>query len=371
MSTPLPSTRLTGIDALRGLAAISVVFYHYTTRYQQKFGFAEPPGIEFPFGHLGVNLFFVISGFVIFMTLERIRRPEDFVVSRFSRLFPTFWAAVLLTACVEALSQALGSGLSLPHIAANLLMVHEFLGFPSVDGVYWTLQVELFFYLWMFTLWLIGGLQRPYPWLGLWLLLSLAQGGVAGWSLPIPYRLAQLWLLPQIPFFVLGMAVYLQQSRGAAERFGPFALGIAALTVIYLSQGSELLAWAISFLVLLQLALRINARAERLARPVLWLGAVSYPLYLLHQNIGYTVIHFSQQWGANALIAGLLALLVALLLAGGVHRLVELPAMDAIRRAYKAKPLALPLNRWHWLGLALGLAIGLLGLSFALPRLFA
>jgi len=93
MSTPLPSTRLTGIDALRGLAAISVVFYHYTTRYQQKFGFAEPPGIEFPFGHLGVNLFFVISGFVIFMTLEDETGIANIVV--WPKLFEQYRREVL------------------------------------------------------------------------------------------------------------------------------------------------------------------------------------------------------------------------------------------------------------------------------------
>ena len=369
MSTPTPSPRLTGIDALRGLAAISVVFYHYTTRYQQKYGFNEPPSVEFPFGHLGVNVFFVISGFVIFMTLERIRRPEDFVVSRFSRLFPTFWAAVLLTAAVEALTQVLGSGLTPLQIVANLLMVHEFLSFPSVDGVYWTLQIELFFYLWMFSLWLIGGLRRPYPWITLWLLLSLATSGVAGWSLPVPYRVAQLGLLPHIPFFVLGMAVYLQHSRGAAERLRPLALGSLALAVIGLTQGATLLAWAACFVALLLLALRINARVERLARPVIWLGAISYPLYLLHQNIGYTVIHFAQVWGINAPGAGIAALAVALLLAGAVHTLVELPAMEAIRRTHKSAALALPLAKWQWLALALCLAFGLLGLSFALPRL--
>ena len=96
MSNP-KSDRLVEIDALRGVAALAVVLFHYTTRFTELFKPGTLPTISFPGGHYGVNLFFIISGFVIFMTLEKTARPLDFVVSRFSRLFPAYWAAIFLT----------------------------------------------------------------------------------------------------------------------------------------------------------------------------------------------------------------------------------------------------------------------------------
>lgn len=83
--------RLVEVDALRGVAALAVVLFHYTTRFTDLFQPGVPPAVSFPGGHYGVNLFFIISGFVIFMTLEKTARPLDFVVSRFSRLFPAYW----------------------------------------------------------------------------------------------------------------------------------------------------------------------------------------------------------------------------------------------------------------------------------------
>jgi peptidoglycan/LPS O-acetylase OafA/YrhL len=90
------TSRLVEIDALRGVAALAVVLFHYTTHFTKLFGASPPPTISFSMGHYGVNLFFIISGFVIFMTLEKTLRPMDFVVSRFSRLFPTYWVAIVL-----------------------------------------------------------------------------------------------------------------------------------------------------------------------------------------------------------------------------------------------------------------------------------
>jgi len=72
------------------LAAMAVVFFHFTTRFGELFKGDPSPSISFPTGYYGVNLFFIISGFVIFMTLERTKKPMDFVVSRFSRLFPAY-----------------------------------------------------------------------------------------------------------------------------------------------------------------------------------------------------------------------------------------------------------------------------------------
>ena len=82
------SQRLVEIDALRGIAALSVVLFHYTTQFKKLYSPGGWTDFEFTHGHLGVNLFFIISGFVIFMTLERTKVPMDFVVSRFNLSSP-------------------------------------------------------------------------------------------------------------------------------------------------------------------------------------------------------------------------------------------------------------------------------------------
>src|SRR2546423_3808210 len=91
--------RLAELDALRGVPVLMVLAYHYTTRFGELFPLAAAPA-SFPFGAYGVELFFVISGFVIFMTLDRSERPADFLPARFSRLYPAYWAAVLTTTSV-------------------------------------------------------------------------------------------------------------------------------------------------------------------------------------------------------------------------------------------------------------------------------
>ena len=74
------AARVVELDALRGLAALAVVAFHYTTLYGELYGHSGPPPLSFGFGNYGVHLFFLISGFVIFMTLERTRSAMDFVV---------------------------------------------------------------------------------------------------------------------------------------------------------------------------------------------------------------------------------------------------------------------------------------------------
>src|SRR5689334_21950406 len=91
------SERLLELDVLRGLAAFGVLCYHYTTHHTLLFSPTIKPLFNFPYGVYGVELFFMISGFVIFMTLENTKRPLDFIVSRFSRLYPCYWASVILT----------------------------------------------------------------------------------------------------------------------------------------------------------------------------------------------------------------------------------------------------------------------------------
>ena len=76
------------------------MLFHFTTRFTELYPASGASVLAVPYGYFGVNLFFIISGFVIFMTLQRTERPMDFVVSRFSRLFPSYWAAIILTFAV-------------------------------------------------------------------------------------------------------------------------------------------------------------------------------------------------------------------------------------------------------------------------------
>src|SRR6218665_1067637 len=152
MTRDASPSRLLEIDALRGIAAMAVVLFHYTTRLRELYPTTPETLFSVPWGHHGVNLFFILSGFVIFMTLERASRPMDFVVSRFSRLYPAYWFSVALTFAVVAWLGLEGKSVSPGAAIGNLLMFHSLFHIPHVDGVYWTLEVELLFYCRMFPL---------------------------------------------------------------------------------------------------------------------------------------------------------------------------------------------------------------------------
>jgi peptidoglycan/LPS O-acetylase OafA/YrhL len=85
-------TRFRELDALRGFAAVGVVIFHYFALASRYWMFP----FEFEIGNYGFQLFFVVSGFVIFWTLSRSSNLIDFTVSRFSRLYPTYWCALTL-----------------------------------------------------------------------------------------------------------------------------------------------------------------------------------------------------------------------------------------------------------------------------------
>ena len=114
--------RLVELDVLRGLAALAVMLYHYTARFTQRYPNFPPAAAKLPCGFFGVE-FFCISGFVIFMTLDRTRRPMDFVVSRVARLWPACLAAMTVTFCAVHLIGLPGREVSALHALANVTML--------------------------------------------------------------------------------------------------------------------------------------------------------------------------------------------------------------------------------------------------------
>jgi peptidoglycan/LPS O-acetylase OafA/YrhL len=326
--------RVGELDVLRGLAAGAVVLYHYTVRYGALYGYPVPPLVHVPTGFYGVEVFFCISGFVIFMTLDRTRRPMDFIVSRVSRLWPAYIAAIAITFVVVHAFGLAGRETSVAQALVNLTMLHELLHVPDVDAVYWSLQVELIFYCWMFLAYLTGTLRHIRAILCVALLpplVYLIWRRIFGHD--PSYLAGTLLLVAYIPYFSIGIAAYnLWAGKGAPYK--DLLLMLAAIAVVTLCGRVE-----DGVVALLAAALFCLIAARRLRglaiAPLVFLGTVSYPLYLLHQNIGYVVIRESLRRGMSTNFAILTAIAVSLGLAAVLAWSVEKPARVWLRDLYK------------------------------------
>lgn len=335
VSTSVQTRRLVELDALRGIAAILVMLFHYTTRYEQLYGHEVAPSVSLPWGHYGVNLFFMVSGFVIFMTLHRVKRPLDFIVSRFSRLFPAFWAAIavtfLLTHAFELPDKSVSAGIA----AMNLFMIHGLFKIPHVDGVYWTLEVEIIFYGMALLLYLVGRLNSVHAALLALLVLRLTYFLAEKFAgIELSWTMSHILILPYIAWFVCGIMIYrLVTFPKESPRKDVLVLvaAIAQLTIV-----ENIIIGLLAACLSLTLLAAAKGRLSVLANPILaWLGAISYTLYLLHENIGWGIIMHLERAGLSANLSISLAIGVALSLASGLTWLVERPGMNWLRGFYR------------------------------------
>jgi peptidoglycan/LPS O-acetylase OafA/YrhL len=330
------------LDGLRFLAAMLVVSYHYMGL---PYGWGHVTRKTFPtlslpasYGWLGVELFFLISGFVICMSAWG-RSLGDFFVSRVVRLYPAYWFAVLATTGVLALWSRWDRPLPLRDVLTNLTMLQAPLGVTRVDGVYWTLWNEMTFYL-LFAVVVWKGLtyRRTVLFCVLWTIASFLVGGGSD---PVLNNIVD----PQYSsFFIGGIAFYLM------HRFGQDLLlwGIVAVNFLVGQEkmtadfqhaqqlvGRTLPGWPVT-VALAVFYLLIAGIALGWFPAVRWswltvAGAVTYPLYLLHEEIGWTVFHhFVHRANPLALVIGTAAAMVVI--AWLVHRLVERPASRALRK---------------------------------------
>ena len=336
VASSLHRTRLTELDALRGIGALCVLVFHYSTRFHEIFPQASHVPFSFPGGNYRVLLFFAISGFSIFFTLDRIGSVADFVVNRFARLYPAYLVAMVLTLSIEYLAHATRLLIGPEAILANFTMLQGFAFIPEVDGAYWTLTVEIAFYVCMVAIWQFARLKRLEPVLAGWLAIRLLY---FAWP-DMPERIIMLLVLRYLPFFVIGMLSYRVWAgkRRWLDQL-PY-LALALLSVVLLES------WDIVLVACLLIVIFVGLIAGRLrflaVRPLIWLGGISYSFYLIHQHVGFVIMLEIAKAGYNPWIGFFAAFAVALLLGTAINRVVERPAGEAIlgwwkrRRARKA-----------------------------------
>ena len=332
-----PHARFEGLDILRGLAAIYVVLSHYTTYSLTIFG-EVPFHVPRESGNYAVWLFFMISGFVIYFTIERSRTWQDFAVSRLTRLYPVYWITLTIVVIAEVLvfkSDPMWWG----GYIVNMSMFQEFLGVDNHDVVYWSLTVELAFYVIVALLFKTGLLRHIGAVALIWLAICWI-GALSGKYLDEPIRifLNRYLIYPFVPFFLLGIMLYLVRTRGASRQ--RTAIVVAALATIWLIHG--LVGFTISLSLFAGTAFAISGRGHYIASPVLlWLGAISYSLYLIHRNLGYLALSELHKHGLPAGMALLITISVALALASFLTYFVERPVCAYLRTVYrKSKEIA-------------------------------
>lgn len=320
------SKRFYILDPLRLLAAFAVLIYHYSIYFDPSDKLLNSVS---RYGYLGVDFFFLLSGFVIMASAQN-RGAFEFAFARALRIYPAFIACLLLTALVTYCVS--GVTLSMGHVAANATILNDYLRIPNVDGVYWTLQAEIKFYACVFILLLTGIFSYHQFWILTWLGLAIIyyfyrQPFFMGWFINPSYSF----------YFIAGVSAYLL-SKSSRVWNVQFCFWVSTLFCVlvagnqaknFLSNPSFIdiltirIVVAIFCVFFFMLALGFM-NIKRVPHWWIYLGAVSYPLYLLHNRAGKAIIDkFEGESHNYPLIAGVSLILVVVALL--VHQFVEIP----------------------------------------------
>ena len=325
------------LDVLRGLCALGVLLFHYTTFYKIYFLPKENPLFYMPWVPYRVQLFAMLSGFVILMIIEKTISPLDFVVARFSRLYPCYFAAVIFISLLMIVFPLPNKEIiTWPRFLGNLTMLQAWLGYWGVDRSFWFLTPEISFY---FVVTLIFKFKKlnyieAIGFLGLVFVVFNARYASLG-PLEIPAVVLLSRVLSFWHYFFAGILFYNLKSKGEAwYRHAGLALCFIVQNLIS-DDVYTILSFACCLLIFY---LFIYGKLSWIIRkPLLFLGTISYSLFLIHQNMGCIVIFYLLKIGANAWLLLIIPTIVAIVVATLMTYLIEKPAMKYIRDKYKAR----------------------------------
>lgn len=343
------SKRLYHIDLLRFIAALYVVVHHYGFRgyIKDNLSIIRYPEIEdiAKYGYLGVDLFFIISGFVILMTALK-SNLVDFCVSRISRLYPAYWISVLITTLVIVFFGGERYHVNTEQVLINLTMLNGFIGVKNVDGVYWSLLVELKFYIVIGIILLFKSIKHIKTFAITLLAISILHLLIPFSEAPMLIKILYYFTFPEwSSYFVAGMFFFLIKTEG---KIGYNLIPIIICHLLSLKYAliksleqveyydvvfSE---WTIAIIITFFYTFMLLLSLEKLnflnKKGFLFLGVLTYPLYLIHQFIGYIIFN-----NMNAIINKwvLLVLVIILMLFGSfiINKFFEKPLGKYIRKS--------------------------------------
>lgn len=316
--------RLKELDALRGIAALNVLAFHYSYKFQEEYGAFSSQAINWRYGYYGVELFFIISGFVIFMSLQNAKSLSEFSIKRIIRLYPAYWACLIITYFAVLIFTLPGRETTIKEAVVGLSMLQGLLRLRNVDGSYWSLLPELMFYVMMGLIFYFKSLDKIKIIGALWLGLILLNYFVG-----IPY-LPILLNLNFGMFFYAGIIFYKIKVDKPSYTNHIHILGCYLVALTLSKDHIEMILCTGVFTLFY---LFIYDKLKFLAiKPLTFLGVISYPLYLIHQNVGFIIIRYLRQYVQSEIWLLLGVTLFVILFAWVIMKYLEKPMQTFLKK---------------------------------------
>ncbi|WP_419214154.1 acyltransferase family protein [Maribacter sp. X9] len=301
--------RIYQIDLLRFIAAIGIMLAHYLFRGFKadnltNLSFLELGGEWIKYCFVFIDLFFIISGFVITLSV-RNKSLSYFFKSRVMRIFSVYWLCVFITYVVTILFGAPRFTVTFGQFLFNLTLLQDFFDIKRLDGAYWTMSVELRFYALAMAYLFIYKFRKirletiSYTWLALSTLFVFAQNNIIA-------KVLDLFLMFEwSPAFIAGIVmakIYtskkLRLSQGVTillcfvlSAYHRYIYLLESMEYYHVDLSETIAFFAILSIYLIMLAVTMG-KLSWLNKPYFWhLGIMTYPLYLLHQRIGYIIFN--------------------------------------------------------------------------------
>lgn len=351
--------RITILDGLRVAAVLMVSSFHYYSRFYGEF-YSYKINTEqiFKHGYLGVELFFIISGFVITLTLDKSKDFIDFMKKRFFRLWPGMLSCSILTFSIMIVFD---NGFLFPqsHLVKNVMLSNTFanptilntlfqIKFSYTDSAYWSLWVEICFYVIVSVLYFMDK-KNLYRNFGVLTLIFISLYYVItseSFSSESIYFinakginfLKNLFFLFQISkmglWFYLGMLLLKMFNTRDKKTFFLFTI-LFLLQALLLNTLITTIFCLLIYIILLLFIYKPHYLLFLRSPNLSVLGISSYSFYLIHQHVGILIINkLSRYFGNYNILIGVFLIICFFIFSVFNYKLIEKPMSKSLKRIF-------------------------------------
>lgn len=322
--------RLENIDLLRGVAIIFVVFFHYTYHYTPEYLLRSDEWFLpiAKYGWSGVDIFFIVSGYCIALTIIKTSNFVEFSVRRFARIYPAYFFCGITTLVFYSFFDLPGREVSWFTGFMNLIFANFVPGlkFTYIDGIYWALMVELKFYIFFGILYFVfKNLNKAIiAWIFFAIILNLFL------LIDKEKNIFFTSISPHANLFLIGLMIFNLKEKSFISYF---LIALFTLTNILINErylGNEIYFIFLILITTLILKTNFSLKFNFLSK----IGLVSFSWYLLHNSIGIIIIREINKIGVEN-YSVIIAILITLFFSIISYKFFEIPFKKMIVNIYK------------------------------------